>query len=527
MKLDKRLLVDGETRALSSEQLIFELSAGGRATFVVEGDVTVHQIIEFHIGYQGDYKRYFDGFVTRAQKAANGYTRVIARERSGILASRWPLSIQHPTLSEVIEQLSFDTGLSFVLPENASYVTTRIPNFTSQGTGYQLLENAGRAFSIDDFCWYQQTNGSIFVGSYADSRWPTRAVTLPEAFSQSQLGGNSMKLAVMPSVRPGAIINGNRVTKVTFEQTEMTLYWHKGEFNEKRKIHYLFPELAAGHHLPRFGRVEAVTDSARSGHENNPFRPRYAVDVQLLDENGDPDTLVPIYKAVPLPVMVGGAEQGMLATPTEGTIVEIAFAYGRSDKPFIRTILGHGWSLPDIEPQEQLQQQRNEVFTRTDAAGNHTQNTDQKRISQAFEELQQADRYIGEFGSYQLRVSQHSIETITGKKQIEALGAIELLAGDNLELGSLANTHFATAGELVAVIGALRSIIIAQDDKLNILGNRLETIEKDWEATAKNMRFTADLITMNGGKGVVQGDCICAFTGLPHSDLSSTVKAGK
>ncbi|MDN4696283.1 hypothetical protein QYZ44_21395 [Vibrio parahaemolyticus] len=87
--------------------------------------------------------------------------------------------------------------------------------------------------------------------------------------------------------------------------------------------------------------------------------------------------------------------------------------------------------------------------------------------------------------------------------------------------------HIATAGELVTVIGKLRNIVIAQDDKLKIMGNRLETIEKDWEASAANMRFTADLITMNGGKGVVQGDCICAFTGAPHSDLSTTVKAGK
>ncbi|GAD74197.1 hypothetical protein [Vibrio azureus] len=52
-------------------------------------------------------------------------------------------------------------------------------------------------------------------------------------------------------------------------------------------------------------------------------------------------------------------------------------------------------------------------------------------------------------------------------------------------------------------------------------------VEKDIEASAKNIRFSADLITMNGGKGVVQGDCICAYTGKPHSDLSSTVKAGK
>lgn len=34
-------------------------------------------------------------------------------------------------------------------------------------------------------------------------------------------------------------------------------------------------------------------------------------------------------------------------------------------------------------------------------------------------------------------------------------------------------------------------------------------------------------IKLNQGKGVVTGDCVCQFTGLPHSDISSQVFAGK
>lgn len=46
----------------------------------------------------------------------------------------------------------------------------------------------------------------------------------------------------------------------------------------------------------------------------------------------------------------------------------------------------------------------------------------------------------------------------------------------------------------------------------------------------KVMVDAATLIDMKVGtptKGVVQGDCICHFTGLPHGDLSTTVKASK
>lgn len=336
-----------------------------------------------------------------------------------------------------------------------------------------------------------------------------------------------MKLGAIPSVRPGAIINGQRITQVHFQNTDITLYWESEMNAEKRKINYLFPELAAGHHLPRLARVKAVTDQSQVGHENNPFRPRYAVDVQLLDENGLPDEEVPLYKAVPLPTVIGGSEQGQFATPTEGTIVEIAFAYGRSDRPFIRTILGDGWSLPELEPEELLTQQRHEVFERIDAAGNHTQATDQTRLIEAYEELHQVDKYLAEFGSHEVTVNQHSKENIGGQKLIEVLGRFEVMAGDDITLGSLANIHLTNGGDWVQIIGQLRDVVIGLDDKLKVLGNKVTNVEKDITATAKNMRYTANLITMNGGKGVVQGDCICAYTGKPHSDLSSTVKAGK
>ena len=42
-----------------------------------------------------------------------------------------------------------------------------------------------------------------------------------------------------------------------------------------------------------------------------------------------------------------------------------------------------------------------------------------------------------------------------------------------------------------------------------------------------NASINAQAIKLNGGKGVVTGDCICAMTGKPHLDASSVVFAGK
>ncbi|EJE8523634.1 hypothetical protein R6233_002047 [Vibrio parahaemolyticus] len=531
MKLNKRLKVNGELRQLASEMVILELNAGGRATFVIQGDVTKGAMITLDIGYQEEYRAYFDGFASRVQPAQNGYTKVIARERSGLLAARWPVSIQHPTASEVLEQLSFDTGLHFVMPEQ-DYMTKRIPNFTSQGSGYQLLDNLGRAFEIEDFCWYQQSDGNIYVGSFTDSRWANRETDFPESLTTEHMGGQSMKLSVVPSIRPGAVINGNRITQVHFENTETTLYWKSIVSPEKRKIHYLFPELAAGHHLPRLARVEAITDQSQAGHENNPFRPRYGVDVQLLDEDGKPDLDVPIYKAVPLPTVIGGAEQGQFATPSEGSIVEIAFAYGRSDRPFIRTILGDGWSLPTHAPEELLTQQRHEVFERTDAAGNHIEATDQERAIEAYKEIVRVEQFLGEYGNCVLSTTQHSVENIGGRKLVEALGSIEMMAGDDITLGSLANMHLTSGGEWVQIIGKLRDIVIGLNDKLTVLGERVQSIEKDDTITiggkqtitiGKDQVIRAKNIYLNGELAAINCGSICPFTGKPHVDGSSTV----
>ncbi|MBF4228088.1 hypothetical protein EAY83_24545, partial [Vibrio anguillarum] len=138
---------------------------------------------------------------------------------------------------------------------------------------------------------------------------------------------------------PGRTVNGNRITKIELFDDEMTAHWLSSQ-NEvpakKRETLDSFPELAAGYHLPKFGRVEAVRDTAKAGQTADPFRPRYAIDVQVLDENMMPDISVPVYRSVPLSVNMSGHESGLLAYPLEGTLVEIAFAYGRNDRPIIR-----------------------------------------------------------------------------------------------------------------------------------------------------------------------------------------------
>ncbi|MEZ9463198.1 hypothetical protein AB4178_15980 [Vibrio splendidus] len=536
MKLEKRLFISGEEVKLVSNMVSLKLSLGSVAIFEVESKAKPEQFasVRFDIGYENKTAPWFEGYIDKVQPAANGYHKITVKGLAGILSKRWAVSLEHPTAEQVFDTLSGLTGLEFNLPD-ADYIKTTIPNFVSQGTGYQCLEQVAKAFSIPDCVWFQHTDQVVYFGSYQDSHFHNKPMALPEEFTSRQ-SGNSVTFIPFPMLRPGRAMNDKRVNRVDLIQDEMTAYW-KAEQSEvppkKRETLQNFPELAAGFHLPKFGRVEAVRDTATAGQVTDPFRPRYAVDVQVLDEDLNPDSNVPVYRSIPLPVHMSGHESGLMAYPLEGTLVEIAFAYGRNDRPIIRGIYGREYALPSIEPGEQLQQQREEVSNRIDAAGNTNQKTDQTQNQCAFEKLDQAERYRGEFGQHHILVDEHSIEEVIGKKLIEALGAINLIAGDDIVLGSLGNMQTATAGELVETIGKVRRSIAAEHQWLQApktwIGSKEENALILLSELIQVVKELADTLASHTHSGVMAGPAttkapvqVNAIAG--HSSDSSKLK---
>ncbi|RPA50664.1 hypothetical protein EGC79_11275 [Shewanella vesiculosa] len=164
-----------------------------------------------------------------------------------------------------------------------------------------------------------------------------------------------------------------------------------------RIIRRLFPELTSKLHLPRWGKVVSLPELPDIDGErgSDPFYPRYAVDVQLLDENGT-ETKSKVLQAVPLPLPGAGNKAGRLEPPAIGAIVEIAFAYGRPDKPFIRTVLPFGWDLPAIKEGETRTQVRDGVYQHIDDKGNFENKTDEslKDIIGKLAELQCETRKV-------------------------------------------------------------------------------------------------------------------------------------
>ncbi|MGF1719446.1 hypothetical protein L4D20_05280 [Vibrio kyushuensis] len=513
MKLNKRLFVAGQEAKLADNKVSLHHSLGSSAHFTYQSDTAPEQFddVRFDIGYEENTQLWFEGYVEKVYPSANGSHKILVKEHSCILSKRWPVAVEHATMREVIAVLSDLVGLTFNLPTNANYIDKRIPNFTSQGTGYQCLKQIGKAFNITDFIWFQNTDQSIYIGAFEHSRFHNKNVQIPEHLTTKQVG-NTISFAPFPVLRPAAIVNGNRVKRLDLIGDEMSATWEASQTEQtpqKKEMVNEFPELAAGHHLPRFGQIKAVRGESTAGQINDPFRPRYAADVQLLNENMQVDTKVPLYKSIPLPITMVGHEAGMLGYPLEGSIVEIAFAYGRNDLPIIRAIYGRKFSLPTIEPGEQLQQQREEVSKRVDPAGNTTEQTDQQQKTKAYRKHEQAIHQVIDFGSQELNAQQHSKEHIIGKKLIEALGAIELLAGDNIELGSLGNMHTATAGDLIESIGKVRRSIAAEHQWLQApktwVGSKEENVLILLSELMQVVKELADTLASHSHGGVVAG----------------------
>lgn len=470
MKPIKRLYLSTDEIHLADASLVLELNSCGRG-FITAGTTQDYtgKLVRLDVGYTDLVLRWFTGYVERSQPAENGFQRLFVRELVGVFERHWPCSFQHPTLRDVASWLTEHSGLTFSVPD-ADYSDRPIPHFTHSGTGYQLLDNLGKAFGITDYVWYQLPDGGVYVGGAEKALFAGRPIEIPHEFNQGAAGGNSMTLPLVQSLRPGVELNGERVTKVHLQNDTMAVTWTPrnratGKALQKtpvqRQIESHYPELASGLHLPKFGRVMNPVEAVKSGNFSDPFRPRYAVDVQLLDADGNPDKDTPVYSAVPLPVPMAGNDSGMFQFPPEGTLVEIAFTGGRPDKPFVRQTVPDGTSLPDIQPGEQLQQQRAEVSQRVTQAGDWVRQTDQTISETSMARVVKADTEQRELVSRET--------TVKATDKITVLGTSTLLAGAIQQVCT--GDYSQAVNNRVASIGG--------NDETDIAGSQTVTTGKD------------------------------------------------
>ncbi|MGY3325737.1 hypothetical protein [Pseudomonas sp. TE3911] len=239
-----------------------------------------------------------------------------------------------------------------------------------------------------------------------------------------------------------------------------------------RIVERRFPELAGAYHLPRFARVLAVADPPVAAGLCDDFRPRYAVDLEVMGPDGEVDADLPHLLGVALPVPGGGTEMGFYGFPQEGTVVVVSFAYGLPNKPFILQILPHGLSLPQVPKGDQLWQHSEAVQQRADAEGNWLRVTDATITDRASERQVQALENTERYQVSTVEVDDHSTESIGGIKTVEALGSLKLLSGGSASLAAVDDLHIATGRDLNLVVGQKHNTAVGGDMREQIQGVR-------------------------------------------------------
>ena len=228
----------------------------------------------------------------------------------------------------------------------------------------------------------------------------------------------------------------------------------------KKLVLKMFPELAGGYHLPIFGEVVGCRETPVEGDMCDEFRPKYSVDVQVLNEYGDPDTDWPVLKDVILALPVAGHERGQFAIPDDGTWVELAFAYGSPNRPFIRSVLPNKLTLPTVTRDEQLWQHNSESWQNVDKDGNWTRKTDLKITDESLERVISAMMNTEEYHQSEKTVATDDKETVGATKIIEALGAMSLKSGGSFDVASLGDLRLTTrANAIIRALGNLQETV--------------------------------------------------------------------
>jgi hypothetical protein len=240
----------------------------------------------------------------------------------------------------------------------------------------------------------------------------------------------------------------------------------------RRVVDRQYPELTGGYHLPRFARVVGIPDPPADAGLCDDFRPRFAVDLEVLGPDGEPDPQIPQLPGVPLPLPIGGEAMGFFAFPEEGTMVVVSFAYGLPHKPFVLAILPQGLSLPKVPKGDQVWQHSEPVQQRVDADGNWSRLTDAKISDHSSERSVEALANTERYQSSSLDIEDHSRETVGGIKTIEALGALKLLSGGSASLAAVDDLHQATGRDLNLVVGQKLNAVIGGDLQEQIQGLR-------------------------------------------------------
>ncbi|ABN60822.1 hypothetical protein [Shewanella baltica] len=219
-----RAYINDKKVDMTDHWLMLKDNSPGNCQLKVKSAPNKLDIVAVDLGWGEMIDRVFIGYVERVMPAEAGWSLIFCREVAASLAFNLSVMLRHPTLRQVISEISEQTGLEFVLPDKP-YSDTAIPCFYCDSSGYAMLDNLGRTYKVPDFIWQQQGNGKIYLGSYQDSFWHDKPIIIPNNLMTNHQAGKTVSMPAAPMVRPNVTANNERIKSVEFKGTNMTITW--------------------------------------------------------------------------------------------------------------------------------------------------------------------------------------------------------------------------------------------------------------------------------------------------------------
>lgn len=220
MKLINNLLINDVGFQLSSFDVRLFEDLPGNASFIVVSDEKPSGVVTFKMGYVGRAAYWvFIGYIEKCIQHSSSSWAITCKEFSNALQIDCAISLVHCTLTDVLNELHRLTKISFVIGEG-DYSSLKVPRFQSSGSGFDVCQSIQQVFDIDDFIVQQQGDGSVFIGSWSDAFWSDKPVDVDSQFHVDSWA-NKTVLPIIPAIRPGCILNGERVKSVRHHESKM------------------------------------------------------------------------------------------------------------------------------------------------------------------------------------------------------------------------------------------------------------------------------------------------------------------
>ena len=235
MRIEKRLLVNGNKLPLAGEKVDLGLGRIGEAEFDVLTEINLppgRTLVELYAGVAGQNEfRVFTGVLTEIRPRGSARQLLRARELSMVLELEQRFNMHRPTPRELIARIEKYTSLNFLLPVGMDYLDQRFIEGLDTCSSVKALELMIKDSGSKDLVWYQMPDGKMFFGHwihgpYTKNPLPVDAHLLTGRDDKAR----TLNLPYIPALRPGMVVQADfrfLIEKLRFNESLCSVQWRK------------------------------------------------------------------------------------------------------------------------------------------------------------------------------------------------------------------------------------------------------------------------------------------------------------